>query len=129
MTLEELEKTLAAMIPGPWVAAAGSLGRGQVLAEHPAHGMVIVASVESEPRRGIDNAAGIATLRNIAAELIAVAQAAEREAVCTCADRGWAAYPRRHAPDCPAHLCGETRDALDALDAALARLAPPEPED
>ena len=128
MTLEELEKTLAAMTPGPWALrmerGACNLVNPRPRPDGREFARVLVGSdlMPTDSR-------GIATLRNIAADLIAVARAAEREAVCTCADRGWAAYPRRHAPDCPAHLCGETRDALDALDAALARLAPPEPED
>jgi len=111
MTLDDLEKTLAAMTPGPWrTGTSDDHWRREV---RSGDGSVAFCShVQQEAHA---DAAGIATLRNIAAELIAVARAAKDVSVL-------------HGRACVRELC-PVCEASRSLDAALSRLAPPKAGD
>jgi len=128
MTLDDLEKTLAAMTAGPWRASTDQSDDVVIWAGRGKPGAWVGNVGDWSKRDGTeetaqimdgvdaDDAAGIATLRNIAAELIAVARAAND--MLTCHERD----------DYPNAVLGLGR-ARAALDAALAPLAPPKAGD
>ncbi len=92
MNLDDLEQALAAMTPGEWTAERG----------------------DAWDPLCRDDAAGIATLRNVATELVAVARAAEVHR------KAW------HIDVAQRDAQAALHSSLRALDAALARLPKPE---
>jgi len=96
--LDRLEALVAAMTPGPWEARVDEEGMAALAGRG---GWVLEGDAVPEA----DDADGIATLRNIAAELIAVARAVVRWRSCdlgVCVD-----------------ALDEAVDACDALEAKL----------